>query len=176
MNLDLNKEFQEWVRITQSLPGKTRDSLDNLVYRILIKMDKEFRKNYTDLNNKLSNCLLNENKVSEIYNEKEFYKQQLYGSEKEPGYLKLLAEKENKLEYFNNINNIEGMSIIEGITTKELDEVIKENLLLENQIQKNQNNYSADDTKVFYKQQQFYRQKNFNYFLIILFRRIFVIF
>jgi len=110
-----------------------------------------------------------EYKVNEISNENKFHKQQLYGTQNEPGTLKLLAEKDNKLENFNNINNIEGMSIIEGITTKELSDVINENKLLESQIQKNQNNYSADDTQVFYKQQQFYRQKNFNYFLIILF-------
>jgi hypothetical protein len=158
------------------LPRKTRKSLENIVDRIMRKMveeftkiEKEYRKNYTELEKKVSQMMLNQNKFDEISKEKDFYKQQLNGSENETGTLKLLAEKDNNLEFFNNINNIEGMSIIEGITTKELGYVINENEVLESQIRKNQNNYSADDTQVFYKQQQFYRQKNFNYFLIILF-------
>jgi hypothetical protein len=167
--MDLRNEMLEWERITKSLPGKTRQSLENVVDNMIKKIEKQFRKNYTELEKKVSQMMLNQNKFDEISKEKDFYKQQLNGTASEPGFIKLLAEKDNNFENFNNINNIEGMSIIEGITTKDLGDVIKENKLLESQIQKNQNNYSADDTQVFYKQQQFYRQKNFNYFLIILF-------
>jgi hypothetical protein len=175
-------QIEQIKNITNLLPGNERNTLRNIIEN----MDKKIKsreRDYNDLNKECSNLydeykklekkvsqmMLNQNKVDEISNENNFYKQQLNGTETEPGFIKLLAEKNNNLENFNNINNIEGMSIIEGITTKELGDVINENKLLESQIQKNQNNYSADDTQVFYKQQQFYRQQNFNYFLIILF-------
>ena len=81
------------------------------------------------------------------------------------------------MEKFNNINNIEGMKLIEGnveednstISQEQLNNVINQNKLLESQIQQNQNNYTTDDTQVFYKKQQFYRQKDFNYILFIIF-------
>uniref|UniRef100_A0A6C0EQY8 Uncharacterized protein n=1 Tax=viral metagenome TaxID=1070528 RepID=A0A6C0EQY8_9ZZZZ len=175
-------QIEQIKNITNLLPGNERNTLRNIIEN----MDKKIKsreRDYNDLNKECSNLydeykklekkvsqmMLNKNKVDEISKEKDFYKQQLNGTESEPGFIKLLAEKNNNLENFNNINNIEGMSIIEGITTKELGDVINENKLLESQIQKNQNNYSADDTQVFYKQQQFYRQQNFNFFLIILF-------
>jgi len=175
-------QIEQIKNITNLLPGNERNTLRNIIEN----MDKKIKsreRDYNDLNKECSNLydeykklekkvsqmMLNQNKVDEISKEKDFYKQQLNGTESEPGFIKLLAEKNNNLENFNNINNIEGMSIIEGITTKELGDVINENKLLESQIQKNQNNYSADDTQVFYKQQQFYRQQNFNFFLIILF-------
>jgi hypothetical protein len=175
-------QIEQIKNITNLLPGNERNTLRNIIEN-MDKTIKSRERDYNDLNKdcsnlydeykklekKVSQMMLNQNKVDEISKEKDFYKQQLNGTESEPGFIKLLAEKNNNLENFNNINNIEGMSIIECITTKDLGDVIKENKLLESQIQKNQNNYSADDTQVFYKQQQFYRQKNFNYFLIILF-------
>jgi len=105
--------------------------------------------------------------ISDLSNNVAFYKEQMYGSEKQPGYLNLLVKKEN----FSNINNIEEMNTIEGfnVSQKELTNVINENKLLENQIQKNQNNYTSDDTQVFYKKQQYYRQQDFNYILFIIF-------
>jgi hypothetical protein len=105
--------------------------------------------------------------ISDLSNNVAFYKDTIYGSENKPGYLNLLVKKEN----FSNINNIEEMNIIEGfnVSQKELTNVINENKLLENQIQKNQNNYTSDDTQVFYKKQQYYRQQDFNYILFIIF-------
>ena len=113
-------------------------------------------------------------KINDISNTNKFLKDKMYGSDNQPGYLNLLKKKNNKLENFSNINNTEGM--IEGLDGNELDisqqqlnNVINQNKLLENQIQKNQNNYTTDDTQVFYKKQQFYRQKDFNYILYIIF-------
>jgi len=106
-------------------------------------------------------------RIADSSNNVAFYKEQLYGSEKQPGYLNLLAKKEK----FSNINNIEEMNTLEGFTVSEIEltNVINENKLLENQIQKNQNNYTTDDTQVFYKKQQYYRQQDFNYILFIIF-------
>jgi len=132
-----------------SQPSINNEQLQNTI--------NELKSQNTFLKSEITNL---EYKVNDISNENKFYKQQLNGRENEPGMLKPLEENDNKLENFNNI---------EGMDTTRLGVVIKENKLLESQIQKNQNNYSADDTQVFYKQQQFYRQKNFNYFLIILF-------
>jgi hypothetical protein len=106
-------------------------------------------------------------KISDISNANKFLKEQMYGSEKQPGYLNLLVKKEK----FSNINNIEEMNTLEGFTVSEIEltNVINENKLLENQIQKNQNNYTTDDTQVFYKKQQYYRQQDINYILFIIF-------
>jgi len=106
--------------------------------------------------------------ISDISNANKFLKEQIYGSEKQPGYLNLLAKKTDN---FSNINNIEEMNTIEGfdVSQTDLKNVINENKLLENQIQKNQNNYTTDDTQVFYKKQQYYRQQDFNYILFIIF-------
>jgi myosin heavy subunit len=182
--------------IANSLPRNQRDALTNIIksmdntiksrQREYDNLNKEFKSyqrecdnlnkecsnlynEYKKLEKKVSELMSNQKKLDEISKERDFYKQQLNGTESEPGCIKLLAKKCNNLENFNSIDNIEGMNNIEGLTSNELRDVIKENKLLESQIQKNQNNYSADDTQVFYKQQQFYRQKNFNYFLIILF-------
>ena len=113
-------------------------------------------------------------KINDISNTNKFLKDKMYGSDNQPGYLNLLKKKNNKLENFSNINNTEGM--IEGLDGNELDvseieltNVINENKLLESQIQQNQNNYTSDDTQVFYKKQQYYRQKDFNFILFIIF-------
>ena len=105
--------------------------------------------------------------ISDLSNNVAFYKDQLYGSDGQPGSLNINAKKTEK---FSNIdNNRERM--IEGFdgSQQQLNNVINQNKLLENQIQKNQNNYTTDDTQVFYKKQQFYRQKDFNYILYIIF-------
>jgi hypothetical protein len=91
----------------------------------------------------------------------------MYGKNKELGFLNILTKNSNKLENFNNINSIEEMT--EGFTDAELKTLKNENILLEKQIQENNNNYSADDTQVFYKQQQFFRQKDLNFYLFIIF-------
>jgi len=106
--------------------------------------------------------------ISDLSNNVAFYKDIIYGSEKQPGFLNLLAKK---TENFSSFNNIEEMSTIEGFAVSQTDlkNVINENKLLENQIQENQNNYTTDDTQVFYKKQQFYRQKDLNFILYIIF-------
>jgi hypothetical protein len=105
-------------------------------------------------------------RIGDLSNKKTFYESQMYGSNNQPGFLNIIAKKK---ENFSNINNTEGM--IEGfdVSRKELDNVINQNKLIESQIQQNKNNYTTDDTQVFYKKQQFYRQKDFNYILYIIF-------
>ena len=105
-------------------------------------------------------------KITDLSNNVAFYQDQMYGSEGQPGFLNINAKQTEK---FSNIHNTEGM--IEGfdVSQTDLKNVINENKLLENQIQKNQNNYTTDDTQVFYKKQQFYRQKDLNYILYIIF-------
>ena len=110
-------------------------------------------------------------KIAEYSKTNNFYKDKMYGKGNELGFLKILTKNNKKLEYFNNINNIEGMSTIEGLTVseKELKTLINENKLLDSQIQETKNNYTADDTQVFYKQQEFIRQKDMNFVLFVIF-------
>jgi hypothetical protein len=99
--------------------------------------------------------------IRDISNQQNFYKDKIYGTGKETGFLNII-KKNSKLE---NFSNIEGLTA----TVKNLDDVTRENILLESQIQQNTNNYTADDTQVFYKKQQYYRQKEFNKILYFVF-------
>ena len=48
--MDLRNEMLEWERITKSLPGKTRQSLENIVDNMIKKIEKQFRTvSYTHL-------------------------------------------------------------------------------------------------------------------------------
>jgi hypothetical protein len=106
--------------------------------------------------------------INDKSNSNQFYKDQINGSNNQPGFLNILTKQKEK---FSNINNIEEMNTMEGfnVSQKQLNDVVKENKLLESQIQQNKNNYTADDSQVFYKQQQFFRQKDFNGKLYIIF-------
>jgi hypothetical protein len=120
----------------------------------------------SNINNLNTNITGLNYKITDLSNNVAFYKNQIYGSDGQPGFLNINAKKK---ENFSNINNTEDM--FEGFdgSNKTLENVIHQNKLLENQIQQNQNNYTTDDTEVFYKKQQFYRQKDFNYILYIIF-------
>ena len=130
-----------------------------------------YRKEIVNLKNDINkkNALITDlnYKITEFSKSNTFYKDKMYGKNKELGFLNILTKNSNKLENFNNINSIEEMT--EGFTPAELKNLQNENILLEKQIQENNNNYSADDTQVFYKQQQFFRQKDLNFYLFIIF-------
>jgi len=166
IKVDICKPFKNAISsLNQNLTNRNVDinNLNNTIRERQRTID-ENQANINALNTNITGLKYT---ISDLSNNVAFYKEQMYGSEKQPGYLNLLVKKEN----FSNINNIEEMNIIEGfnVSQKELTNVINENKLLENQIQKNQNNYTSDDTQVFYKKQQYYRQQDFNYILFIIF-------
>jgi len=138
---------------------------------LIVPLKREISKLNTDLNNKKSEITRLKYKINDISNTNQFLKDKMYGSKKQPGFLNILTKKNNNFEFFSNINNREGMNLIEGIDNiqTDLNNVINENKLLESQIQQNQNNYTTDDTQVFYKTQQYYRQQDFNFILFIIF-------
>jgi len=166
IKVDICKPFKNAISsLNQNLTNRNVDinNLNNTIRERQRTID-ENQANINALNTNITGLKYT---ISDLSNNVAFYKEQMYGSEKQPGYLNLLVKKEN----FSNINNIEEMNTIEGfnVSQKELTNVINENKLLENQIQKNQNNYTSDDTQVFYKKQQYYRQQDFNYILFIIF-------
>ena len=124
----------------------------------LIKINSELTKKNSDLTTQITGLNFN---IRDISNQQKFYKDKMYGSGNETGYLNIIT-KNSKLE---NFSNIEGFDVAE----KNLNDVIRENKLLESQIQQNTNNYTADDTQVFYKKQQYYRQKELNNVLYFVF-------
>jgi len=146
---------------------------------LIIPLKTEISKLNTDLNSKKAEITRLNYKINDISNTNQFLKDKMYGSKKQPGFLNILTKK-SQSEHFSNINNREGMNLIEGIDATQTDSnnvinenkllnVINENKLLESQIQQNQNNYTTDDTQVFYKTQQYYRQQNLNFILFIIF-------
>jgi hypothetical protein len=166
IKVDITKPFKDAIaRLNQNLSNRTIDinNLNNIVSGKQRTIDEKQR----TIDEKQANITGLKYTISDLSNNVSFYKDTIYGSENKPGYLNLLVKKEK----FSNINNIEEMNTLEGFTVSEIEltNVINENKLLENQIQKNQNNYTTDDTQVFYKKQQFYRQKDFNYILFIIF-------
>lgn len=92
--------------------------------------------------------------MNETSKQNSFYKDNLYGSGNKMGYIEIAAKKRAGL--IDGYSNIEPFA--EGMTPQELsanyNNVVSENILLEKQIQENTNNYTADDSKTFYKTQQ----------------------
>ena len=102
--------------------------------------------------------------MNETTKQNSFYKDNLYGSGKKMGYIEIAAKK--RAGIIDGYSNIE--PFVEGMTDEELsaimtavklsanyNNVVSENILLEKQIQENTNNYTADDSKTFYKTQQY---------------------
>jgi len=167
VKIDICKRFKDTIsKLNQILTNRNIDinNLNNTIRERERTIDEK-QANINSLNTDITGLNY---KIDDISNKKKFYENQLYGSNNEPGFLNIIAKK---TENFSNISNTEGMTVIEGfdVSQKELDNVIKQNKLLESQIQQNLNNYTTDDTQVFYKKQQFYRQKDFNYILYIIF-------
>jgi hypothetical protein len=167
VKIDIFKRFKDTIsKLNQILTNRNIDinNLNNTIRERQRTIDEK-QANINSLNTDITGLNY---KIDDISNKKKFYENQLYGSNNEPGFLNIIAKK---TENFSNISNTEGMTVIEGfdVSQKELDNVIKQNKLLESQIQQNLNNYTTDDTQVFYKKQQFYRQKDFNYILYIIF-------
>ena len=101
--------------------------------------------------------------MNETTKQNSFYKDNLYGSGKKMGYIEIAAKKRAGL--IDGYSNIE--PFVEGMmTNSELsanyNNVVSENILLEKQIQENANNYTADDSKTFYKTQQYSYQRLIN--------------
>lgn len=100
--------------------------------------------------------------MNETTKQNSFYKDNLYGSGKKMGYIEIAAKKRAGL--IDGYSNIEPFA--EGMTNAELsanyNNVVSENILLEKQIQENANNYTADDSKTFYKTQQYSYQRLIN--------------
>ena len=108
-------------------------------------------------------------KMNETTKQNNFYKDNLYGSGKKMGYIEIAAKKRAGL--IDGYSNIE--PFVEGMTDKELsanyNNVVSENILLEKKIQENANNYTADDSKTFYKTQQYSYQRLINGILLWVF-------
>jgi len=107
--------------------------------------------------------------MNETTKQNSFYKDNLYGSGNKMGYIEIAAKKRAGL--IDGYSNIE--PFIEGMTPDTLNanykNVVSENILLEKQIQENTNNYTADDSKTFYKTQQYSYQLLINAILTWVF-------
>jgi hypothetical protein len=108
-------------------------------------------------------------KINETTKQNSFYKDNLYGSGNKMGYIEIAAKKRAGL--IDGYSNIE--PFVEGMTNEELTanykNVVSENILLEKQIQEKANNYTADDSKTFYKTQQYSYQLLINTILTCVF-------
>jgi hypothetical protein len=141
---------------------------------------KKYKKEISDLKDKNKNqyakyILSQTDLTSANYNmnkttkQNSFYKDNLYGSGNKMGYIEIAAKKRAGL--IDGYTNIE--PFVEGMDTNTLianyKNVVSENLLLEKQIQENANNYTADDSKTFYKTQQYSYQLLINTILTWVF-------
>ena len=100
--------------------------------------------------------------MNETTKQNSFYKDNLYGSGKKMGYIEIAAKKRaGIIDGYSNIEPfVEGAEESSANMTHEklsanYNNVVSENILLEKQIQENTNNYTADDSKTFYKTQQY---------------------
>jgi hypothetical protein len=107
--------------------------------------------------------------MNETTKQNSFYKDNLYGSGNKMGYIEIAAKKRAGL--IDGYTNIE--PFVEGMDANTLNanynNVVSENILLEKQIQENTNNYTADDSKTFYKTQQYSYQLLINTILTWVF-------
>jgi len=138
---------------------------------------KKYKKEISDLKDKNKNqyakyILSQTDLTSANYNmnkttkQNSFYKDNLYGSGNKMGYIEIAAKKRAGL--IDGYSNIE--PFIEGMDTDAYyKNVVSENVLLEKQIQENANNYTADDSKTFYKTQQYSYQLLINTILTWVF-------
>ena len=143
------------------LTGKTNKEIQKYKKEIA-ELKKKYVTSQTDLTN--ANYVMN---VTDKKNS--FYKDNLYGSGNNMGYIEIAAKKRAGL--IDGYSNIE--PFVEGMDPDELNanykNVVNENILLEKQIQENTNNYTADDSKTFYKTQQYSYQKLINTILTWVF-------
>lgn len=119
-------------------------------------------------------------KMNETSKQNSFYKENLYGSSDKMGYIEIAAKKRAGL--IDGYSNIE--PFVEGMTNEELSanykNVVSENVLLEKQIQENANNYTADDSKTFYKTQQYSYQLLINtilswvFYIVVIYLAIYL--
>ena len=118
--------------------------------------------------------------MNETSKQNSFYKDNLYGSGKKMGYIEIAAKK--RAGIIDGYSNIEPFA--EGMTDPELsanyNNVVSENILLEKQIQENANNYTADDSKTFYKTQQYSYQLLINgilwwvFYIVVIYLAIYL--
>jgi hypothetical protein len=119
--------------------------------------------------------------MNETTKQNSFYKDNLYGSGKKMGYIEIAAKKRAGL--IDGYTNIE--PFIEGVMNADklsanYNNVVSENLLLEKQIQENANNYTADDSKTFYKTQQYSYQLLINtilswvFYIVVIYLAIYL--
>jgi len=149
-NRQQQQKQQQQQQQQQQTQQQTQQRLQNQIDQ-LTKQNADLTTNITGLNFN----------IRDISNQQILYQDIIYGNEAERGLLNIITEN-SELE---NFSNIEGLVA----TEKTLDDVKRENKLLESQIQQNTNDYTADDTQVFYKKQQYYRQKEFNKILYFVF-------
>jgi hypothetical protein len=142
---------------------------------------KKYKKEISDLKDKNKNqyakyILSQTDLTSANYNmnkttkQNSFYKDNLYGSGNKMGYIEIAAKKRAGLiDGYTNIEPfIEGAMNADKLSAN-YNNVVSENLLLEKQIQENANNYTADDSKTFYKTQQYSYQLLINTILTWVF-------